>query len=79
MQIGRMIINNMGASNPSIRLWLDVRFRGFWYVFIWRKDSKSYCYRSLDATPPSNRPKGGLNASDNKGKWYFGKRIGLAD
>lgn len=63
MHIGPVIINWMGYSNPSIRVWLDVKLRSWWYVFLWRKGKHPYMYRSKDATPPNE---------DNKGYIFFG-------
>jgi hypothetical protein len=65
-----LAINNMGRSNGAIRLWLDLKLGRYWYVFIWRKGSRPYCYRSLDATPP---------CEDNAGRWIIGRRYGRAD
>lgn len=74
MQIRNIVINRMGASNPSLWLWWDVRIGRFWYVLRWRKGSGGpYCYRSLDATPPSSRPKEVLGGNDNQGRWFFGR------
>jgi hypothetical protein len=79
MQFGSIVINRMGANNPSLWLWWDVRVGRFWYVLSWRKGRRPYCYRSLDATPPSRRPKEVLDGSDNQGRWYFGRREGMGD
>lgn len=70
MPIGSVVINRMGASNPSLWFWWDVRVGRFWYVLRWRKGGGGpYCYRSLDATPPCRREDG----HDNEGAWFFGR------
>lgn len=63
-----MKINYMSRNNSSLWLWLDVRVGRFWYVLLWRKGQRPYCYRSTDATPP---------ADDNDGRWLFGRRVGV--
>ena len=58
----------MGKDNDSLWLWIDMKFGRFWYVFIWRKGSWPYCYRSTDATPPLDDERG-----NNQGTWLFGR------
>jgi hypothetical protein len=60
----------MGASNPAIRVWIDARIGVWWYVLLWRKGQRPYCYRSRDATPPRNQ---------SEGRWLFGRAVGQAD
>ena len=51
MQIGKTIVwwNRGSARN---RLWIDVRCRSHWYVFIWRYGQWPFMFTSPDATPP---------------------------
>ncbi len=64
MKIGSIIVNNMGRTNSSLWLWLDIKFEKYWYVFSWRKKSYPYMYKSFDGTPPKNM---------NEGNWFFGR------
>lgn len=70
MTIGSLTINRMDKGNQSLWLWLDIHWKRRWIVFSWRKGRRPYCYASNDATPP---------ASDNDGRWIFGRASGLGD
>jgi len=55
-------------------LWIDAKIGRWWYVLIWRNwKTAPFCYRSLDATPPSDRPKCVLNGKPNQGRMVFGR------
>lgn len=42
----------MGRDNDSVHVWIDMKLGRWWYVLLWRRGRRPYCYRSLDATPP---------------------------
>ena len=66
MRFGRVLtVNWMARNNRNILLWLDIHFRGWWYVLNWTRGDKPYGYRSKDATPP---------CGCNRGSWLFGRQ-----